>query len=76
MELFGKVDYFKKVSSKHKRPTLCGGILSVISVGLICGLFVSEVINYWVNPRVLKKAEISNEYESFSFVELGLDIVF
>ena len=33
-----RVDYFKKVSAKHKRATLCGGILSVLSVGLIAAL--------------------------------------
>lgn len=48
-------------------------MISVVLIGL---LLISEVVNYWINPRVLKKAEISNDYESFNFVELNFDIIF
>ncbi len=75
MEFLARVDYFRKVPPKHKRSSTFGGILSLISITIIILLLVSEVYDYWLTPRVLKKAEVINDFD-VGYVDLSLDVIF
>jgi hypothetical protein len=43
MRAFKNLDYFRKVSPEHTRPTVVGGIVSVLSLASIMALFLLEV---------------------------------
>jgi hypothetical protein len=51
MRQFKNLDYFRKVSPEHTKPTVIGGLVSLLSLTAILMLFVFEVSEY-VKPHI------------------------
>jgi hypothetical protein len=51
MRAFKNLDYFRKVSPEHTKPTVIGGLVSVLSLTAIMMLGVFEV-NEYVKPHI------------------------
>jgi len=46
MRAFKNLDYFRKVSPEHTKPTVIGGIVSILSLTAIMMLSVFEIGEY------------------------------
>ena len=58
MRNFKNLDYFRKVSPEHTKPTVIGGIVSVLSLTAILMLVIYEV-NEYVKPHIKKDTFIA-----------------
>ena len=58
MRNFKNLDYFRKVSPEHTKPTVIGGIVSVLSLTAILMLSIYEV-NEYVKPHIKKDTFIA-----------------
>jgi hypothetical protein len=58
MRNFKNLDYFRKVSPEHTKPTVIGGIVSVLSLTAILMLAIYEV-NEYVKPHIKKDTFIA-----------------
>lgn len=58
MRNFKNLDYFRKVSPEHTKPTVIGGIVSVLSLTAIMMLAIYEV-NEYVKPHIKKDTFIA-----------------
>lgn len=75
MRAFKNLDYFRKVSPEHTRPTAIGGIVSVLSLASIMALFFLEV-NEYVKPHIQKDTFIAQDPHEGQFVTMNIDITF
>lgn len=46
MRAFKNLDYFRKVSPEHTKPTVIGGLVSLLSLSAILMLFCLELGEY------------------------------
>lgn len=51
MRSFKNLDYFRKVSPEHTKPTVIGGIVSLLSLTAILMLFCFELSEY-AKPQI------------------------
>jgi len=58
MRTFKSFDYFRKVSPEHTKPTVIGGLVSVLSLTAIMMLSFYE-INEYVKPHIQKDTFIA-----------------
>ncbi len=58
MRNFKNLDYFRKVSPEHTKPTVIGGIVSVLSLISILMLAIYEV-NEYVKQHIKKDTFIA-----------------
>jgi len=58
MRVFKNLDYFRKVSPEHTKPTLVGGLVSIASMLVILGLTFYEVKEF-IKPHIKKDTFIA-----------------
>lgn len=58
MRAFKNLDYFRKVSPEHTKPTVIGGLISIASLTLILMLFFFELGEY-AKPQIQKDTFIA-----------------
>jgi hypothetical protein len=58
MRAFKNLDYFRKVSPEHTKPTVIGGLISIASLTVILILTCYEV-NEYVKPHIKKDTFIA-----------------
>lgn len=57
---FSKLDLFEKLDNNHRTGTTTGGILSLITIGLIISLFVIEIKSF-LNPPLRQRLSVVNK---------------
>jgi hypothetical protein len=75
MRAFKNLDYFRKVSPEHTKPTVIGGLISLASLTVIFLLTFFE-INEYVKPHIKKDTFIAQDPHQGQFVTMNLDITF
>jgi hypothetical protein len=60
MRAFKNLDYFRKVSPEHTKPTVVGGLISIASMTVIAILAFYE-INEFVKPHIKKDTFIAQD---------------
>lgn len=58
MRVFKNLDYFRKVSPEHTKPTVIGGLVSLASMAVILVLTFYEV-NEFIKPHIKKDTFIA-----------------
>jgi hypothetical protein len=58
MRAFKNLDYFRKVSPEHTKPTVIGGLVSLLSLSAIMMLFCLELGDY-AKPSIQKDTFIA-----------------
>ncbi len=75
MRNFKNLDYFRKVSPEHTKPTVIGGIVSVLSLTAILMLSIYEV-NEYVKPHIKKDTFIAQDPHQGQYVTMNIDVTF
>jgi len=75
MRTFKSFDYFRKVSPEHTKPTVIGGLISVLSLTAILMLSMYEV-NEYVKPHIQKDTFIAQDPHQGQFVTMNIDVTF
>jgi hypothetical protein len=75
MRAFKNLDYFRKVSPEHSKPTITGGLVSILCMASITALVYFEVNKFWV-PEITRNTYIANDSKSTKHVPLNIDIDF
>jgi hypothetical protein len=60
MRAFKNLDYFRKVSPEHTKPTVIGGLVSIASMTVIALLAFYE-INEFLKPHIKKDTFIAQD---------------
>jgi hypothetical protein len=58
MRAFKNLDYFRKVSPEHTKPTVIGGLISIASLSVIALLSFYEITEF-VKPHIKKDTFIA-----------------
>ncbi len=75
MRTFKSFDYFRKVSPEHTKPTVIGGLVSVLSLTAIMMLSFYE-INEYVKPHIQKDTFIAQDPHQGQYVTMNIDVTF
>ena len=75
MRAFKNLDYFRKVSPEHTKPTVIGGLVSILSLTAIMMLGVYEV-NEYVRPHIQKHTFVAQDPHQGQFVTMNIDVTF
>jgi len=75
MRVFKNLDYFRKVSPEHTRPTVIGGLVSLCSLTVILVLFCYEVNDY-LRTKIKKDTYIATDPHEGDFISMNIDITF
>jgi hypothetical protein len=60
MRAFKNLDYFRKVSPEHTKPTVIGGLVSIASMTVI-GLLAFYEITEFLKPHIKKDTFIAQD---------------
>lgn len=75
MRAFKNLDYFRKVSPEHTKPTVIGGLVSILSMSAILMLAFYEV-NEYVKPHIKKDTFIAQDPHPGQYLTMNIDITF
>lgn len=85
MRAFKNLDYFRKIAPEHTKPTVLGGLISILSLTVriqmftvfqtILTLFYYELTDF-VKPKISKDTFIASDPNEEKFVSMNLDISF
>ena len=53
MRMFKNLDYFRKIAPEHTKPTVIGGIISVMSLSVISIKTTLSLNNHYIIYRLL-----------------------
>ena len=75
MRAFKNLDYFRKSAPEHTKPTVIGGIVSLLSFGVISLLFMMQVNEFMV-PKISKDTYIASDPNEGQDIYMNLDVTF
>lgn len=75
MRAFKNLDYFRKISPEHSKPTVIGGLVSMMCMASISALVYFELNKFWV-PEISKESYIAHDAKAAQHVGLNIDIDF
>ena len=75
MRAFKNLDYFRKVSPEHSKPTVTGGLVSLLCMAAIASLVYFEVQKF-IEPEITRSTFIGNDSKVQKHVPLNIDIDF